>query len=149
MKTYKANLPEITLKLKRGEVLKSKIATSKDAVEIFRKIWDTDTLEIYESVIVIFLNRSNNTIGWYKVSQGGISGTVIDNRLILVTALNCLASGIIICHNHPSGNTTPSEADIKVTLKLKQACDLLEISVLDHIILTEESHYSMADNNDI
>jgi DNA repair protein RadC len=75
-----------------------------------------------------------------------LTGTVIDNRLILVTALNCLASGIIICHNHPSGNLQPSEQDIHVTKKLKSACDLLEIKILDHVILTDESHFSMADN---
>jgi len=146
MKTYKSNLPEITLKLKKGNVLKSKITKSEDAANIFRQIWDADTLEIHESVIVIFLNRQNNTIGWFKVSQGGLSGTIVDNRLILVTALNCLASGIIICHNHPSGNTNPSELDIKVTEKLKQAASLLEINLLDHIILTEDNYYSMADN---
>jgi DNA repair protein RadC len=145
MKTYKTNLPEITLKLKKGEALKAKIGNSNDAADIFRQVWDKDSLDIYESVIIIFLNRHNNTIGWYKASQGGLSGTIIDNRLILVTALNCLASGIIICHNHPSGNLQPSEADIKVTQKLKDATSLLDIRLLDHIILTEESYLSMAD----
>jgi len=145
MKTYKSNLPEITLKLKKGDVLKAKISSSKDAADLFRQVWDTDTLDICESVLVIFLNRSNNTIGWFKVSQGGLSGTIIDNRLILVTALNCLASGIIVCHNHPSGNTRPSDADRKVTEKLKQAATLLEISLLDHVILTEDSYFSFAD----
>ena len=145
MKTYKSNLPEITLKLKKGDVLKSKITKSSDAVEVFRKVWDNDLLEICESFMVIFLNRNNTTIGWFKVSQGGLSGTIVDNRLILVTALNCLASGMIICHNHPSGNTEPSEADKKVTEKLKQAALLLDIQVIDHIILTENSFYSFAD----
>lgn len=146
MKTYKSILPEITLKLKKGNVLKSKIKSSKDAVSIFREVWDNDSLEICESVIVVFLNRSNNTIGWLKVSQGGLSSTIIDNRLILVTALNCLASAMIVCHNHPSGNTEPSQADFKITEKLKKAAELLDIQVLDHIVLTEESFYSMADN---
>jgi len=145
MKTYKSNLPEITLKLKKGEVLKSKICSSKDAADIFKQVWDIDSLEIYESFMVIYLNRANNTIGWYKVSQGGIIGTIIDNRLIFVTALNCLASGIIICHNHPSGNLQPSEADIKVTTKLKDAAKLLDISIIDHIIITVDGYLSMAD----
>jgi len=146
MKTYKSNLPQITLKLKKGEVLNCKIAKSQDAADLFRSIWDVDTLPICESMICIFLNRCNNTIGWFKVSQGGLSGTLIDNRLILATGLNCLASGIIMCHNHPSGNVQPSEADIKVTQKLKEAANLMDIQVLDHIILTEDTHYSFADN---
>ena len=145
MKTYNSNLPEITLKLKKGETLKAKIKSSNDAAQIFKQIWDVDSLEIYESVICLFLNRANNTIGWFKVSQGGLSGTVIDNKLILSTALKCLASSIIIAHNHPSGNTQPSQADVSVTTKLKTACQTLEISLLDHLIITEESFYSMAD----
>ena len=145
MKTYNSNLPEITLKLKKGETLKAKIKSSNDAAQIFKQIWDVDSLEIYESVICLFLNRANNTIGWFKVSQGGLSGTVIDNKLILSTALKCLASSIIIAHNHPSGNTQPSQADVSVTTKLKTACQTLEISLVDHLIITEESFYSMAD----
>jgi len=146
MKTYKSNLPEITIKLKKGEILKCQIKTSKDATDTFRKIWDVDTLPIYESMICIFLNRNNNTIGWYKVSQGGLSGTLMDARLILSIALTSLAQGLILCHNHPSGALSPSESDISVSKKLKEAGNLMDIQLLDHIILTEESYFSMADN---
>ena len=146
MKTYKSLLPQITLKLKKGEVLNCQIKTSQDAADLFRKIWDSDSIEIYESVICIFLNRQNNTIGWFKVSQGGLSGSVIDNKLILSTALNCLASGIILAHNHPSGNLNPSESDRVVTNKLKEGCKIFDISLLDHVIITEEKHYSFADD---
>lgn len=146
MKTYKSNLPQITLKLKKGEELNCKIMTSKDAADLFRKVWDNDSLLIYESMIVIFLNRQKNTIGWFKMSQGGLSGTLMDNRLILATALNCLAQGIIICHNHPSGNLTPSEADTKLTKKLEEAGKIMDINLLDSLILTETDHFSYADN---
>ena len=148
MKTYKSNLPEITLSLKKGEQLKVKIAKSQDAADIFRKIWDKDSIELYESMICIFLNRANNTIGWLKVSQGGLDGTIVDNRLILATALNCAAHAIIMAHNHPSGNTTPSDADEKITRKLKEAGNIMDIQLLDHIILSGESEefYSFADN---
>lgn len=149
MKTYKSNFPEITLKLKKGETLKCKIMQSKDAADLFRNIWDADTLPICESVIVIFLNRQNNTIGWFKVSQGGLAGSVVDVRLILATALSCLASGIIMAHNHPSGSLSPSEQDVKLTKKLKDSAEIMDISVLDHIILTEDSYYSFADNGRI
>lgn len=141
-----STLPEITLQLKRGEVLNAQIKQSKDAADIFRQIWDADSLEIFESVICIFLNRANKTIGWFKVSQGGLSGTVVDNRLILATALKGLAQGIILCHNHPSNNLNPSESDTRMTMKLKEACDLLDISLLDHIILTADSYFSYADS---
>lgn len=145
MKTYKSNLPEITIRLKKGEILKCQIKTSKDAADTFRKIWDVDTLPIYESMICIFLNRNNNTIGWYKVSQGGLSGTLMDVRLILSIALTSLAQGLILCHNHPSGNLTPSEADTAMTRKLKEAGNLMDIQLLDHIILSEEGYYSFID----
>lgn len=148
MKSYKSSLPQITLKFKTGEVVKAQIKNSNDAAKLFRSVWD-DTLEINESVICLFLNRNNVTIGWFKVSQGGISSSIVDNRLILATALKCLASGIILCHNHPSGNTSPSDSDIMVTKKLKEAAELFDIHLLDHIILTDLSHYSLADNGEI
>jgi len=145
MKNYKSSLPEISLKLTKGGTLNAKIKSSSDAVEIFRKVWDSDSLLICESVICIFLNRANNTIGWFKASQGGLSATIIDNRLILATALKSLASGIIIAHNHPSGNSRPSDADIDVIKKLKTAAEYMDINVVDNIILTDESYYSMVD----
>jgi DNA repair protein RadC len=146
MKTYKSNFPQITLKMKKGDALNIKITNSKDIADLFREVWDKDTLEIYETAMCIFLNRQNNTIGWFKISQGGLSGTIMDVRLILATALNCLASGLILCHNHPSSNLNPSEADIKMTEKIKQAGEIMDIQVLDHIILTEDSYYSFADS---
>jgi len=146
MKTYKSELPEITLKLKKGTTLNRQIKFSEDVVEVFREIWDNDSMLICETMMCIFLNRASKTIGWFKVSQGGISSTIIDNRLILVTALTCLASRIIIAHNHPSGNLQVSDGDVNVTKKLNEAAKLLDIELLDHIILTETEHYSMKDN---
>ena len=145
MKTYKENLPEITLKYKSGEQKKVKITKSKDSFDVMRLFFDQDTLELTESVIALFLNRSNNTIGWIKISQGGISGTVIDIRLILATALKCAASGIILAHNHPSGNKQPSNNDIQITNKLKEAGNIMDIRLLDHLIITESEYFSMAD----
>lgn len=149
MKTYKSNLPEISLKLKKGETLNVQIKCSNDIANVLRQIWDNDSLPIYESVICIFLNRQNRTLGWLKVSQGGISGTVCDVRLILSTALNCLASGIILAHNHPSGNLQPSEQDNKLVKKLNDGASIIDMKLLDSIILTEDSYYSYADNSNI
>lgn len=146
MKTYKSILPEITLKLKKGDIFKAQIKSSKDAEDMFRQIWDNDSLDIYESVVCIFLNRGGVSIGWFKVSQGGLSSTVIDNRLILATALKSLASSIIMAHNHPSGNLVASQADIDATIKLKNAGDVVDIQLLDHLIITSDGYTSMADN---
>lgn len=145
MKTYKTNCPEIELKLKRGEVKKMQIKTSKDAHEAFKFFYDQDTVELTETFLAIFLNRANNTVGWLKVSQGGITGTVVDLRLILATALKMAATGVILSHNHPSGQLFPSDADIQLTKKIKEAGVIMDIPILDHIIYTEEKYYSFAD----
>lgn len=101
----------------------------------------------YEEFWIILVSRSNTVISTNKISQGGISGTVTDVRLILNAAVEKLASGILLCHNHPSGNLTPSEADIKITKKIKDAAALLDLSVLDHIIVSSQGYLSMADDN--
>jgi DNA repair protein RadC len=121
-----------------------KITTSKDAESIFREIW-SDTMELKEEFHILLLNRANKVLGWYKVSEGGMSGTVVDPKLIFSTALKGLASSIILAHNHPSGNLKPSTQDIGLTKQLKQAGMLLEIPILDHLILTSEGYYSFAD----
>lgn len=100
----------------------------------------------HEEFWVLFLNRSNRVIDRMKLSQGGISGTVTDVRIIMKKAVEYLASGIIVCHNHPSGNLSPSESDSKITQKIKDAGNLLEIQLLDHIIISDKDYYSFADN---
>lgn len=99
----------------------------------------------HEEFWLLMLNRSNKILGRFKVSQGGLSGTVIDTRIILKKALDNLSSSIIICHNHPSGNNQPSDADVKITEKLKKAAEMLEIKLLDHVIIAEKSYFSFAD----
>lgn len=99
----------------------------------------------HEEFWLLMLNRANRVIGRFKVSQGGLSGTVIDTRIILKKTLDNLASAIIICHNHPSGNKQPSDADVKITEKLKKAAEMLEIKLLDHIIIADKSYFSFAD----
>ena len=99
----------------------------------------------HEEFWLLMLNRANRVLGRFKVSQGGLSGTVIDTRIILKKALDNLASSIIVCHNHPSGNKQPSDADVKITEKLKKAAEILEIKLLDHIIIADKSYFSFAD----
>jgi len=100
----------------------------------------------HEEFHVMFLNRANRVIKSERISQGGVSGTVTDVRLILKRAIELLASGMVISHNHPSGNTSPSDSDIRITQKIKEAGALLDIQLLDHIIVTGRDYYSFADN---
>jgi DNA repair protein RadC len=88
-------------------------------------------------------------IGSYQLSKGGITGTIADVRLILSVALKTLASGLILAHNHPSGNLKPSEADKHITSKIRQAAKLLDIELLDHIIISSEGYYSFMDDGKI
>jgi DNA repair protein RadC len=122
------------------------IRSSNDSAQLFRKIFNADTFGWTEEMILLCLNRANKVIGFYKVSSGGFAGTVADPKVIFTIALNCAASAIIIAHNHPSGNLKASKADIDLTNKIKLAGNTLEINLLDHIIMTEDSYYSFADD---
>jgi len=100
----------------------------------------------HEEFWILFLNRSNKVINRMRLSQGGISGTVTDVRLIMKKAIENLSSGIIVCHNHPSGNLSPSESDTKITNKIKEAGAIMDIQLLDHLIICDRDYYSFADN---
>jgi DNA repair protein RadC len=98
-----------------------------------------------EEFKMLLLNRSNVALGIMDVSKGGITGTVTDVRIIMQAAIKANASGIIVCHNHPLGNLNPSESDIKITKKIKDAYNLLDIQLLDHLIIISEDYFSYAD----
>jgi DNA repair protein RadC len=122
-----------------------KLLKSSECSDFIRQFYGDD-LEIFESFFILLLNRANKTIGYAKISQGGISGTVVDVKLIAKYAIESLASSVILAHNHPSGTLNPSDADRQITTKVKQGLKLLDIEVLDHIILTADSYYSFSDN---
>ena len=122
-----------------------KITSSETAFNVIRQFWHDD-IEIYESFFVLLLNRANVTIGWAKISQGGITGTVADPKLILKYAVDSLASGIILAHNHPSGTLQVSPQDKDITEKIKQAVSYIDTNVIDHLILTPDNKFlSFAD----
>ena len=127
------------------------VKCSRDAQKIFFDSWDQNTIEHKESFKMLLLNRANKVLGIANISEGGLSGTVTDVRLIYQYAIKGNASGIIIAHNHPSGNVNPSESDQKITQKIKEAGNLLDIQLLDHIILTPEReiYISFADEGKI
>ena len=121
---------------------KPKITCSRDVFELLKPtLMDVP----HEEFWVLLLNRANRVIKSVQVSQGGVSGTVADPRIIFKSALEELASGIILAHNHPSGNLTASQADIQLTRKLKDGARLLDVQVLDHLILAGQKYYSFAD----
>lgn len=119
------------------------IRCSKDVSDILQPILGDLA---HEEFWILFLNRSNRVMSKMKSSQGGISGTVTDVRIIMKQAIERLASGIIVCHNHPSGNLNPSESDTRITQKIKEAGALMDIQLLDHIIISDKDYYSFADN---
>jgi DNA repair protein RadC len=143
-------LPEIEINVKfknnvkRAELFK--ITSSVDASKCFREIFNADTINWTEESIILCLNRANQVIGFHKTSSGGTTGTIMDAKVIFTIALKSMAQGLIIAHNHPSGQLKPSEADIKITKSLKEAGKLLDIPIMDHLIMTDEGYYSMADN---
>lgn len=145
MKQYKSNMKKISLKTEPSDFKSAKITSSKDAADVIRQFF-SDDIEIFESAFILLLNQSNNTIGYVKISQGGITGTVIDPILVAKYAVEALAKSVILCHNHPSGNLTPSNADKMLTEKVVQALKYFDCRVPDHIILTKDEYFSFADN---
>ena len=121
------------------------VTSSTDCYNVLKQSWDTGKIEFVEQFKVMLLNRANKVLGIYEASTGGVAGTVADPKLIFAAALKACASSIVLCHNHPSGNLKPSAADLQLTKKMKGGGELLDIAVLDHIIITSESYFSMAD----
>jgi len=148
MKQQQITISEVRLvyrtKIKASDRLDVKC--SKDAFDIFLENWNKDSIEHIEEFKLMLLTRSNKVLGIASISKGGISGTVTDVRVILQYAIKANASGIIICHNHPSGNLQPSESDLTITRKIKESGNLMDIQLLDHLlIIPEEKYCSMAD----
>jgi DNA repair protein RadC len=142
----KEGVPEIKVRYNRSKkVFLGKVTNSKDAAEFVRKVYPRGSLELQEAFVVLYLNRTNEILGYYKHSVGGITGTVADPRIIFATAVSSASVGMILAHNHPSGNLTASQADIDLTRRIKEVGKLLDIQVLDHLILTRDSYFSFAD----
>ena len=134
---------ELERRRKATETVKrERIASSKDIFQVFLPQF----IDLpHEEFHMLMLNRSNHIIRKEFVSRGGVSGTVVDPKIIFKMALENLASSIILCHNHPSGNLRPSDQDISLTKKLREAGSLLEIPILDHLIISDTGYFSFAD----
>jgi DNA repair protein RadC len=128
---------------------KIKIKSSKAAYDLMQHLWDKSQIEYRETVKIILLNRANYLLGVNTIAEGGISEAVVDVRMILQAALLSNASAIMLVHNHPSGDTKPSNGDDLMTCKAKKAVEALDILLLDHLIITQYGYYSYADNHRI
>jgi DNA repair protein RadC len=122
-----------------------KVTKSKHAETYFREVW-SNKMEYIEEIYLMLLNRSNEVLGFTKVSMGGVNSAIVDPKVIFQTALKANASAIIIAHNHCSGSLKPSEQDLRVSNKIREGAGLLDINLLDHIILSSESYFSFADD---
>jgi len=142
-------ISEINVSYINEHIGKIKASSSRDAYALALDNWNKDTIELQEEVKVILLNRANGLVGIYSLSKGGISASVVDIKLVLSVALKAVASNMIIVHNHPSGNLKPSEVDISLTNRLKKAAQTVEINLLDHLIISKEGYYSLADEGDL
>jgi DNA repair protein RadC len=144
--TTNLTISEILVSYKPDLKNKFIVRSSNDCYHVLKDWFDADTISLQEQFVVMYLNRGNFVLGIHRLSKGGISGTVADIRLILGIGLKIAASGIVIAHNHPSGNLKPSEADTEITQKLKDAALLMDTRLLDHLVITPAGEYlSMAD----
>jgi DNA repair protein RadC len=121
------------------------ISSSSVGYEICLHYWNLDKIDLLEEFKVLYLNRSNRVLQILPISQGGITGTVADPRLVIACALKVAACSIILAHNHPSCTLKPSKADEELTMKIKEAAKYFDLKVLDHLIVTSEGYYSFAD----
>lgn len=115
------------------------------AAEKYARQFFSDDISLYESSFIMLLNRANKVIGWAKISQGGVSSTVVDISIVCKYVVETLAKGVILVHNHPSGSSMPGSADIHLTDNLRKALRYFDCNLIDHIILTEDNAYSFAD----
>lgn len=142
-----SHVTEIKVSYQTAAVLmdRPKITSSKDAENIFRSNW-SENIELWEEFNVLFLNQANHVKGIFRASQGGISGTVVDLKIIFAAALKGMASALVLAHNHPSTNLEPSQADIDLTKKILQAGHFLDLRIIDHLILAPHwGYYSFSD----
>ena len=140
MESYKYEIRARQVERFKEAEVKSSIEAYDYAMQFYH-----EDINIYESCFMIMVNNAGKIIGWMKISQGGISDTPVDTRLVCKAALDTLATQVILVHNHPSGSTIPSRADKSLTNKIKNALELFSISLVDHIIVTEQKYFSFAE----
>jgi len=146
MKVDYFTIPEITVSFKDTVKAskRARITCSEDAAKILFVAFE-GCMEHHEEVHVLYLNKANRVLGISNVSKGGISGSLVDVRIILQIALKVSSSSILLSHNHPSGSITPSNDDLVLTEKIRKGCEAIDVKLLDHIIVANETYTSFAD----
>lgn len=144
--SFKVAEVEVSYKSNYNITERPKINSSQDAYRILIQHWQLGRIELLEEFKVILLNTSNRVLGIIDISVGGVQGTLADPKIIFSVALKTNSSKLILAHNHPSGNLSPSDADKRLTEKLKHGGKLLDIEVCDHLIITKHNYYSFADD---
>jgi DNA repair protein RadC len=139
---YKISEVELIYKSKVKASERPQVTCADDVYKVLMSLWDENKIELVEQFHILLLNQANRVIGASVMSTGGMTGTVADIRLMFATALKARACKIIIAHNHPSGNLTPSGADTDLTRKVKEAGEFLDLRLLDHLIVSKEGYYS-------
>jgi len=136
----------VTFQLKKTitEYVSVQIGSSLDSYNYMKQFYDD--IDVQESFYLLLLNRAQKTLGYVKISQGGITGTVVDKLIIAKYVVDSLAKTVILAHNHPSGQLMPSEADINITRGVTDMLKLFDVSVMEHIIMTSDGYYSFCDN---
>lgn len=136
---------EVSYKSRYPPNERPRIRSSADAYRVLKQIWNNETMDYNEDFWVLLINRTNRVLGAYQISKGGLNSTIADIRVIFVVAIKGNACGVIIAHNHPSGEVAPSTLDQELTKRISKAGDILDIKVLDHLILCRSHYYSFAD----
>lgn len=140
---------ELIYKSKVSQSKRPQITTSKSAFNILHQHWDANKIGLMEQFKILLLNNANRVLGIYDMATGATTGVTVDICLVITAALKANARGIILSHNHPSGNLRPSDADRNLTKSIQTATQLLNIRLLDHLILSDEGYYSFADEGEL
>ena len=149
-KNMEKSIPEIKLSYKKTKFMAdSQISSPEASYNAMKDLFDGDTIELHESVIVLYLNQNLKPIGFLRHTSGGVSSCIVDKRLIISTALISNSTQIIVAHNHPSGRIIPSSEDKAFSEDLKKAAQFFDIRLVDSLIVTTESYYSMSENLDL
>ena len=143
------NIAQIQVSYQSKTIGQEKVNNAELAYNLFLKYWDMQVFDLKEEFKVLLLNRSNYPLGIYTLSMGGNHGTVVDIRILMGVLLKSVTTGIILCHNHPSGGLNPSTADNKITEQINSACKMFNIVLLDHVIATRNGFYSYAEDGQL
>lgn len=146
MTELKSLVGEVYLGYRPKTVRKAKIKLPEHVYQYAKKLWD-DTLGINEKMLILFLNRASNVIGYNWHSSGSSYGTLIDRKVIVKMALDLLAHGVIMVHNHPSGEVEPSDMDLKMTGEVMKALEYMGVKLIDHVIISHDGYYSLDSEN--